>query len=79
MSGGICVYMKGEKCALNYCDLWNNEHQMCAKALEAHKRVEILTMILAKAEELVMKSKEKEDLMKAVRELNIVNVSSSIN
>lgn len=79
MSEGICVYMKGDKCATNYCDLWNNEHQSCSKALESHRRVEILTMVLTKAEELVMEVKEKDDLMKVVRELNIVEVSKSIN
>ena len=76
---GICVAMKGDKCALNYCDLWNPEHQMCSKALESHRRVEILTMILAKAEDLVMKVKEKDDLMRIVRDLNVIDVGKTIN
>jgi hypothetical protein len=71
--------MKGDKCALNYCDFWNDEAQACSLALESHKRVEILTIILAKAAELVADAKEKEDLMKIIRDLNIIEMSKSIN
>ncbi len=76
---GICVYMGGSQCAENYCDMWNNEHQSCSKALESHRRVEILTMILERADDLVANAKDKEELMKVVKDLNIVKSNGTIN
>ena len=31
--GGICKYMKGEKCAENYCDMWNKKEKRCNDAV----------------------------------------------
>lgn len=74
----ICPHMNGKKCASTYCDYWNHEEQRCSLALESHKRVELLDTILDKAEELLMNAKEKEDLAKIVRELNIISVSKTL-
>jgi len=75
---GICPKMSGAQCAMKYCDLWNDWEQRCSEALESRKRVEILNMILDKAEELLADAKEKEDIEKVVRELNIINVGNTI-
>jgi hypothetical protein len=74
----ICPHMNGKKCAAIYCDYWNHEEQRCSLALESHKRVELLDTILEKAEELLMNAKEKEDLAKIVKELNIISVSKTL-
>jgi hypothetical protein len=70
--------MNGNKCATEYCDYWDHEEQKCSLALESSKRVELLDMVLEKANELLMNAKEKEDLMKVVKELNIVSMSKTI-
>lgn len=75
---GICPHMNGDKCAMEYCDLWNSWEQGCSLALESHKRVKILNMVLEKAEELLMGVKEKEELTKIVKELNIVAVNKTM-
>ena len=74
----ICPKMNGKKCAAIYCDFWDHEEQICSLALESRKRVELLNAILEKAEELLMDVKEKEDLAKIVQELNIINVSKTL-
>ena len=74
----ICPRMEGKKCAAIYCDYWNPEEQRCSLALESHKRVELLDMFLKKAEELLMNAKEKEDLAKIVKELNIVSANKTL-
>lgn len=76
---GICVYMNGDRCAMNYCDMWNNEYQSCSKALESHRRVEILTTILERADDLVAKAQDKEELMRIVKDLNVIRPSNTIN
>jgi hypothetical protein len=75
---GICPHMNGNKCAMEYCDYWNNWEQGCSLALESHKRVEILNVVLSKAEELLMDVKEKEALTKIIKELNVVATSNTI-
>ena len=75
---GICPHMNGSQCAMEYCDYWNKWEQGCSLALESHKRVELLNMVLNKAEELLMSVKEKEALMKVVKELNIVATSNTM-
>jgi hypothetical protein len=74
----ICPHMNGKKCATEYCDYWNHEEQRCSLALESSKRVELLDMVLEKANELLMDVKEKEALMKIVKELNIVSASKTL-
>jgi len=75
---GICPKMNGSLCAMGHCDLWNDWEQKCSTALESRKRVEILNKILEKTEELLADAKEKEDIEKIVRELNIVDVGNTI-
>lgn len=74
----ICPHMQGNKCAETYCDYWDDEEQRCSLALESHKRVELLDMVLKKAEELLIDVKEKEDLIKVIQELNIVSASKTM-
>lgn len=74
----ICPHMNGSKCAMEYCDYWNHLEQGCSLALESHKRVDILNMVLKKAEELLLDVKDKEDLMEIVKKLNIVAVSKTL-
>lgn len=75
---GICPHMNGDKCAMEYCDYWNSWEQGCSLALESHKRVEVLNMVLSKAEELLMDAKEKEALIEIVKKLNIVATNNTI-
>lgn len=75
---GICPHMNGNKCAMEYCDYWNSWEQGCSLALESHKRVKILNVVLSKAEELLMDVKEKEALTKIIKELNVVATSNTI-
>ena len=75
---GICPKMNGMKCALAYCDYWNDHEQSCSAALESHKRVEVLNLILERLEELLVDVKDKESLRKLVSELNIINPISTI-
>jgi len=74
----ICPHMNGNKCATKYCDYWDHEEQRCSLALESSKRVDLLNMVLEKAEELLMDVKEKEALMKVVEKLNIVGASKTL-
>lgn len=74
----ICPHMKGSKCAEKYCDYWDDGEQRCSLALESHKRIEILNMILKRVEELLMDAKDEEGLLKLIQELNIVSVSKTI-
>jgi len=75
---GICPHMKGEKCAERYCDYWNPEEQRCSLALESQKRVELLDMVLEKAEKMLMNAKDKEDLVKLIQKFNLVSASKTI-
>jgi len=70
--------MQGAQCAMEYCDFWNSWEQGCSLALESHKRVELLDMMLSKAKELLMDVKEKEALMKVIKELNVVATNNTI-
>jgi len=74
----ICPQMDGKKCATEYCDYWDREEQSCSLALESHKRVELLKVVLEKAEKLLMDAKEKEDLVEIVKNLNIVQTSKTL-
>ena len=75
---GICPHMQGAKCAMEHCDYWNSWEQGCSLALESHKRVELLNMVLGKAEELLMDVKEKEALIEIVKDLNIVVTNNTV-
>jgi len=70
--------MDGKKCAMEYCDFWNHEEQMCSLALESHKRVEILKTISEKAEELALNAKDSKDLMELTKELIMVTASKTM-
>lgn len=75
---GICVKMGGKKCAMEYCDFWNHEEQICSLALESRKRIETLNIVLKKAEKVLMDAKEEEDLMTIIKDLNIITVSKAM-
>ena len=75
---GICPRMNGKKCAMEYCDFWNHEEQICSLALESNKRVEILTAILNKAEELALNAADGKELMELTKELIVVAGSKTI-
>lgn len=75
---GICVKMDGKKCAMEYCDFWNHEEQICSLALESRKRIEVLNIALRKAEKILMDAKEEEDLMTIIKDLNIITVSKAM-
>jgi len=70
---GICPKMNGSKCGMNQCEFWNHDELACTIALESHKRVELLNLLIEKAEELIGDAKSKEDLIKVIRELNVVD------
>ena len=74
----ICAQMDGKKCAMEYCDFWDREEQMCSLALESHKRVEILKTILTKAEELALNAKDGKELMELTKELIMIAGSKTI-
>jgi hypothetical protein len=78
MCVAICPQMNGSMCAADYCDYWDAEEQRCSLALESHKRVELLGMIISRAEELLAKSQDKEDILKVVKKLNIVSVNKTL-
>lgn len=75
---GICVKMNGDKCAMDFCDFWNHAELCCSSALESRKRVELLDMILEKAQKLLCKVQDEKELERVIKELNIVNVSNTI-
>ena len=75
---GICKEMNGEKCAMEYCDYWNEEEQACSTALESHARVKILNLLLEKVEKLIYDAKDKEELTKIIKDLNIVDPGSKL-
>jgi len=69
---GVCVQMKGSKCAGTFCDYWDDEEQKCALALECKMRVEILRNILEQSKEAAANKEDAESFQKMVRQLNIV-------
>ena len=74
----ICAQMDGKKCAMEYCDFWDSEEQMCSLALESHKRVEILKTILARAKELVLNAKDEKELTALTKKLVMIAGSKII-
>jgi hypothetical protein len=70
---GICPKMNGAKCGMNQCEFWNHDELACATALESHKRVELLNLLIEKAEEMAKDVKSRKDLIKVINELNIVD------
>jgi hypothetical protein len=70
---GICPKMNGAQCGMEYCEFWNDDELACSIALESRKRVELLNLLIEKAEELIGDAKSKEDLIKTINELNIVS------
>jgi len=75
---GICPKMNGKKCAENYCEFWDHDELACTLALESRKRVELLNLLLDKAEELADDVKDKEHLKELIKELNVVNTISTV-
>jgi hypothetical protein len=75
---GICPKMNGAQCAESYCEYWDHDELSCSTALESRKRVELLNLLIEKAEELINDTKSKEDLIKTINELNIVSPISTI-
>ena len=45
MSNGLCKFHNMDECAGQYCDFYNNKEKMCALALEAHQKVELLERV----------------------------------
>lgn len=41
----VCKFQNMNKCAMQYCDFWNQEQKSCALALEVHERVELLERV----------------------------------
>ena len=72
MELSICVQMKGYKCALQFCDFWNDELQICSLALESKLRAEILTTTLEQVKSVVSYKEEAESLQKLTRLMNFV-------
>ena len=58
---------------MNYCEYWDYDELACSTALESRKRVELLSLLIEKAKEIVKNADGKEDIIKMIRELNIVN------
>lgn len=75
---GVCVKMNGAKCAEDYCDYWDHGELCCSSALESRKHVELLDMMLEKAQELLNKVQDRKELERVIKELNIVDVSNTI-
>ena len=75
---GICPSMNGKKCAMEYCDFWDREEQICSLALESRRRAKIFRTILNKAKELTLDAKNSEDLMELTKELILVAGSKTI-
>jgi len=74
----ICPHMSGAKCANEYCDYWDSEEQACSLALLAHKQSELLNMVLAKAEEQLLNTKDKKEIMELIKNFNIIRVSKTL-
>ncbi len=49
---GICIHMGGDKCAMEYCDYWNNEKQKCSQALLIEKQIEATEASISISSEL---------------------------
>lgn len=75
---GICPTMSGKKCAMEYCDFWDREEQICSLALESRRRAKILRTILDKAKKLVLDAKDSEELTELTKKLIIVAGSKTI-
>lgn len=41
----LCKFHEMDKCAMQYCDFWNESRQTCSLALEIHARVELLERV----------------------------------
>jgi hypothetical protein len=65
--------MDGKKCAMEYCDYWNYEEQMCSLALESIKRVEILNMALKNAN-----TKSRDELTELIRKISGTNINRTL-
>lgn len=74
----ICPHMRGSTCAFEYCDYWDLKEQSCSLALESHKRVELLNMVLERYKELLLEAKDKDELMDVIKDLNILSVSNTL-
>lgn len=79
MNNNICPKMNGQKCAGNYCDLWDDEEQMCLEALEVSIRVEILKRKLRETESQEEEVRTQEEIEEFKRKRNVVEGSKAIN
>ena len=75
---GICPHMNGKKCAMEYCDYWNREEQICSLALESRRRSEIFRTTLNKAKKLTADVKDSEELMELTKKLILVAGSKTM-
>jgi len=75
---GICPKMNGAKCAMNQCEFWNIDELACSIALESHKRVELLNVLIEKAEKLAGDVRDKDELKALIKEFNIVDLVEAI-
>ncbi len=54
----ICKDMNGNKCAMEYCDFWNDKLQICNLALESKLNVDVAARKLKKIRAKTTKNKE---------------------
>lgn len=79
MNNNICPKMNGQKCAGNYCDLWDDEDQRCLEAIEVSIRVDILKRKLREAESREEESRTQEEIEDFKLKKNVVESSKAIN
>ena len=72
MNNNVCPKMNGAKCAGDWCDFWDHEKQECSEATESKMRCEMMELVLERLKELLYQTKDKEDVMRIAREMNIV-------
>lgn len=77
---GICPIMNGNKCALNYCDFYEEEDQICSKASLTKKRLGLLKKVEIKLEELIDSAKDKDVFLAklAALQLNLMGAPKTI-
>jgi hypothetical protein len=79
MNNNICPKMKGQKCAGNYCDLWDDEEQRCLEAIEISLRVEILRRKVCQLESQEEEEKTQEEINDFKVKRNVVEGSKAVN
>lgn len=71
--------MNGQKCAGNYCDLWDDNEQRCLEAIEVSLRVEILNRKVHQIESQEEEARTQEEINEFKAKRNVVEGSTAVN